>query len=584
MPIWWRIVDLPASIETLPPDNHDVVIRGAAADAVYADLGPRQLFVLYVSSVIAGGLSLISTIIAMASFLRMRRSFRHDLILLLILSDLLKTLWLVILPATELVQGTVASTSSLCQISGYFLSVGIEACDLAVLLMAVHTGLYIFRGRTGLYPFRFFAYAIVAVVSLMLASLSFINKPAFVNSGPYCYLPSQPDWTSRALSWIPRYVILVTIMLTYTCIYAYVRWVMTKSEEPGRLQNANEPGRVDGHHVQEPYPLPPTPPIAYHGLIPPSPPCDRALSDQTLVGTSRLTLLELSQQNEGVGVSTFVKQRNERTKLSPKKPASPKAPSNRTAPSSHNDRYEETSNGYIHPHHAGGHEQFLSTARSMTVTPQQIIPPYPTTAGGLLIRAQTGPILDNGSSDISREDMSLPHLVLSSTTLNATGMPRVREKIRRQLGQLFVYPLVYMTGWLIPFISHVMGGDKTGRPFWLVLAGLISLCVQGMADSVVFLMMEKPWRYWTRDDVTAWWCIPWCEQSSMKGNGIKVGRTREEMLIDGTIARRRREREQAERRLLTAGRGPVHRYWWDLTPVGIDESSDEEAQPARTMR
>lgn len=71
------MIDLPASLETLASDNRDKA-QDAVVDAAHVDLSQRQLFVLYVSSVVAGGLSLVATIVAVASFLRMRRSFRHE--------------------------------------------------------------------------------------------------------------------------------------------------------------------------------------------------------------------------------------------------------------------------------------------------------------------------------------------------------------------------------------------------------------------------------------------------------------------------------------------------------------------------
>ncbi|KAG6017460.1 hypothetical protein E4U43_001145 [Claviceps pusilla] len=77
MLIRWRMIDLPASFETLTSDNRDKA-QDAVVDAAHVDLSQRQLLVLYISSVVAGGLSLVATIVAVASFLRMRRSFRHE--------------------------------------------------------------------------------------------------------------------------------------------------------------------------------------------------------------------------------------------------------------------------------------------------------------------------------------------------------------------------------------------------------------------------------------------------------------------------------------------------------------------------
>ncbi|KAG6006691.1 hypothetical protein E4U21_006766 [Claviceps maximensis] len=302
---------------------------------------------------------------------------------------------------------------------------------------------------------------------------------------------------------------------------------MANSGKPliGRFLNANETQLDHGQHDIQWSSLPQIPPITYHGLIPPTPPCDHGKPEKTLVLNAQLNLPQPSHQHGSVVMSPFVRQGIEGTEI-----------------------------------------------RLKSVSLSKIF--------AYAISNDDNPVSDDQRHETRNDESVLPQLDFSPTTLNATGMPRVRDKIRRQLGQLFVYPLVYLMGWLIPFISHVVESDKTGRPFWLVLASLISLCTQGLADSVVFLIMEKPWRYWTRDDVTAWCCFCWSKQSSMMGSGIKVGRTREEMRIDGTIARRRRERERTEGRLRSAGRGTTSRDWWDPTLVEIDESNIEDAETA----
>ncbi|KAG5948923.1 hypothetical protein E4U53_006109 [Claviceps sorghi] len=364
---------------------------------------------------------------------------------------------------------------------------------------------------------------------------------------------------------------------------------MTKSGKPlpERFQDAIEPQLDHGHHDSQKSFLPQTPPIAYHGLTSPTPPYDRGKPDKALLSTARLNRPQPCRENGRSGVVSPIlwqSQSNGRTDI---KLTSLPLPAVSSCAIGKNGGPSETFDGHVFPWPYGGREPVVSISSSIMGSAQRNTSKQPITSSDIVRQHQFGLILDGQRPELSNDETVLPQLVLSPTTLNATGMPQVRDKIRRQLGQLFVYPLVYMTGWLIPFISHVVGGDKTGRPFWLVLASLISLCTQGLADSVVFLVMEKPWRYWTRDDVTAWCCFWWSKQSSMKGTGIKVGRTREEMLIDGTIARRRRERERAERRLRSAGRGPKFRDWWDHTLVEIDESNDEdeeaEADAANSM-
>lgn len=190
--------------------------------------------------------------------------------MLLLQSDLLKAIWFMIYPAVEMAQGRVPSEAAFCQASGFFLALGIEACDMAVLLTATHTTLNIYRrrGDNGLYPYRKAAFAIYIGVPILLAGLAFRSRPAFANSGEYCYLPLRPKWTRRALSWIPRYVIFAAILFMYAWIYFHVRFVTKQfdaSNTPARCSGPSSPGTSEPKHTAT---VPPLPPIQRHGLIP----------------------------------------------------------------------------------------------------------------------------------------------------------------------------------------------------------------------------------------------------------------------------------------------------------------------------
>ena len=197
--------------------------RGLGDDLL--DFSPRQLWDLKLTALVVAPISVASALVALFWFTRMKRSYRHEyvlcspdhwslltllsLIMLLILSDMFKAIWFLIYPIVEMVHGDVSSRSAFCQVSGFFLTMAIEASDVAVVLVALHTALYIFRGRNGLYPHRYIAYGVYICLPLFLAGLAFIEDPAFVNTGEFCYLPISPDWSRRALSWIPRYAIFI---------------------------------------------------------------------------------------------------------------------------------------------------------------------------------------------------------------------------------------------------------------------------------------------------------------------------------------------------------------------------------------
>jgi hypothetical protein len=76
----------------------------------------------------SSSLSLASALIAVYWFIMMRRNFRRDLVLLLILGGSFKSLWFVVFCVYTWVTGTVQTESHFCQASGYLLQVGFEQC------------------------------------------------------------------------------------------------------------------------------------------------------------------------------------------------------------------------------------------------------------------------------------------------------------------------------------------------------------------------------------------------------------------------------------------------------------------------
>src|SRR3954465_1768569 len=107
--------------------------------------------------------------------------------MLLVQSDFVKSAAFVVFPIVSLVRGPVASDSVFCQVSGFSLALGIESSDIAVLLIALHSGMYSFRPRSGLYPYRRVAYLIYYLFPVAVASLAFIDGPGYENVGNYCY-------------------------------------------------------------------------------------------------------------------------------------------------------------------------------------------------------------------------------------------------------------------------------------------------------------------------------------------------------------------------------------------------------------
>jgi G protein-coupled receptor GPR1 len=132
---------------------------------------------------------------------------------------------------------------------------------------------------------------------------------------------------------------------------------------------------------------------------------------------------------------------------------------------------------------------------------------------------------------------------LTQSDFNAPGTVKSREKILRQLRLLFIYPIVYVAIWILPFIVQLTGYGR-GAPYGMRLASIIFLCFHGLADAVVFSLKEKPWRHsqaFKRINVQFW-----KRRQEVPDVGARVGRTREEMTLDSRFAKKRRQQEQAE--------------------------------------
>ncbi|KAF7192739.1 G protein-coupled receptor GPR1, partial [Pseudocercospora fuligena] len=194
-----------------------------------AILAQTQQYQVQVIASTFSSVSILAALCALYWFCMMRRNFRRDLVLLLIIGDFWKSSWFLIFSSTTLARGHIYTESSFCQASGYFLQVGLEACDCAIFLMSLHMSLQIFPparsflGHDGLYRIRHFVIAGWFVVPNIMSALAFVNSgPAYISQGGFCSLPVRPIWYRLALSWIPRYLIWIFVMGVAIRIYRHV--------------------------------------------------------------------------------------------------------------------------------------------------------------------------------------------------------------------------------------------------------------------------------------------------------------------------------------------------------------------------
>ena len=141
----------------------------------------------------------------------------------------------------------------------------------------------------------------------------------------------------------------------------------------------------------------------------------------------------------------------------------------------------------------------------------------------------------------------------------ASSHPTLRQRhkaIKRQLRFMFVYPVVYLLFWIVPFVSHCYGYTQAYTPYGVSTAALVSISLQCAADCTVFFIREKPWR---RIDAR------WIPSRQTTGISTKTGQN---------VTQGGKSTEQDQTPRLQARRS---RNWWDVENLlGLSDNDEEE--------
>lgn len=334
--------------------------------------------------------------------------------------------------------------------------------DIATLLIATHGALQIFRPTVssldigdGLYEYQNYCFAIIILLPITLASISFVNPgPAYTAQGAFCSLPTSPIWYRIALSYAPRYLIGLIVVSLSIAVYVHVE---LKFRSFAKLQRSSRTS------------------IAFPAGQSPG-----AMVEQEMVRESqqarRGSLPILSTPNYG-------------------------------------DRTDEPSTA-IQPQSPKTTRSDFSAIRNDVVQGYFPAPMESAAPAGRKIS-----IITTGSRDTvatsNRSRVSLPvmaafkrtHSALQRLTAPANGVaPQLtamqkqvaeRKALRRQLRLIFVYPIVYVVLWIPPCTLNAMqySSKYAGHlPPWLGALSNVCLTLMGGIDCIVFFWREKPWR------------------------------------------------------------------------------------------
>ncbi|KAI7024373.1 hypothetical protein KC355_g1419 [Hortaea werneckii] len=461
--------------------------------------------------------SIVAATCAVYWFYMMRRNFRRDLVLLLIMGYFWKSLWFLTFACITYTHERIRSESGICQVSGFMLQMGTMMCDFAIFFMSLHMWLQIFPpqdsflGHDGLYRVRRWVIAAWLILPNLSAALAFVKgRWAYEAGGAFCSLPLRPYWYRLALSWIPRYLIWIFVMGVAIRIYKHVgKEFKVFGEERDRSSSFSIPGESTMDRMADPTTNTQS-----------SSRRKSAAADQT--DLEKQTLEEDEEEEnvapDGICIRAIKSPALPRQSIAESTKSLPRT----SSPSASAPDWTATFGFPAEP--LTGPQSIQSTPTSRRgsqqiangVLAEDFAPPATFDTNRHRGSITTLGSLKSSASQTVDETSILPPIIETKRSSASTGVNTAqdvanaavalrRRAIQRQLRLLFIYPCVYMILWAIPFVVHSMNySDRFAQhPITpLVAVNVFCQCFMGFVDVTVFSWREKPWRHIPGSDGT----------------------------------------------------------------------------------
>jgi len=337
-------------------------------------------------------------------------------------------------------------------------------------------------GPDGLYRYRWLIYTVWLVLPAFDASLAFVQKGghAYLYQGTVCSLPIRPFWFRLALSWIPRYLIVIYVLYVALRIYLHVgsgfkvfaRHVegSTTAGRTGHGETANiTTGAARTSKLLSVVQTVPTGSFGMQSIVDPTP--------DTLLAVSETPIRERRPSavrwDSGTPKDNSLKESDKEGE----------AGSSASDSSSWRNSQGAALSAGVQASGAPGKSQNIAASPSKK--------PVVTT------------------TETSGDSMALPTIDESNNPMAASANPRPihvntaditiakrRRAIMRQTRLLFIYPCVYAILMVIPFVSHALSYSNyyAQHPIFPITA-IANFCfaIMGAADCIIFCWREKPW-------------------------------------------------------------------------------------------
>lgn len=455
-------------------------------------------------------------------------------------------------------------------------------------MIAVHAAMYVFQSTSatteaGLYNYRYIAYTCWIIYPVLMASLAFTNPMSpYLSSGTICTLPVRPFWYRLALSWIPRYIIIFAIVSLYVAIYVYVHFKFKgiDGESTGSYNFHFKDSRSSIKAVE-----------TNEGIVIPAIRTRPSATPHVHNLLHEFGPRAESELNSKPGEQRFPSKAStpawECYNFGGSHPVSPLPEGTSTlgVPSSEH-RISTTSAGtngeavrnLFNPttsSHTNSNYyviEALRDSRNKSFTPGQGSTAEPTSKAP-----------DTGQPDIDSTNGLTPPMLhdMQPAPVGTSSLRKRHKDIKRKLRLLFIYPIVYVAMWLIPFTFHCLLYTErysANPPYPLTVLAVMCLALQGAVDSLLFSSREKPWRYIGQGRFLPWGKAPSRGRLRRSSGGSILQESAE--FAEGKDEENGQSNSRAARSAPTKGHG---QHWWDIegrmrmdsVMLGTDHSCDE---------
>lgn len=393
-----------------------------------------------------------------------------------------------------------------------------DVIDAAILFMSIHMSLQIFSptskifGRDGLHRFRHTVLGLYLSLPLLSASLAFIrSRQGYILQGPFCTLPIRPYWYRLALTWIPRYLIWAYITFVALRIYMHVgRGFKVFARQEGRistcdpdLESEDTSGPQDLHVLKK-----------HHELSSEAQSHQNDGASTNLFAEDQLTPMEWSgrrpsnhnlfAENQSTPMEGLGRRPSNHNLFADDQLTPMEGPGRRLS----NFNWPPASAGSDGTEPAPGSQSRRGSRVTFQADGTDLLQvPVPTEHQPLGSISSVSSLKSSGdaSSDGNRVHALEPiHENRTDNSNDAvdimsadTPLKKRRRAIQRQLRLLFIYPVVYIIMWTIPFVYHSMNYSNYYAQHPVYALAVLAIFFQtalGSVDSVVFGWREKPWR------------------------------------------------------------------------------------------